>query len=352
MKSSHAISTLDVPTLDVPHRVGAVLIAFVLVEGGSPFARAAEPAPPMLPSPESTEAEAQIHFERGVSLYRDADFQSALFEFKTAYELAPNYRLFYNIAVAYMELHDYAAAQTNFRAYLDGGGAMIDASRRTAIEGELAQLSDRVGQIILRSEPTGATVRLDGKVVGETPLELTANLGPREIEVSHEGFRTETTAVSLTGGARIPREFVLTPMTATDLRAPSAAQWAEVSRVDETSKTAPPNKLAVATWTTLGIAVASGVGAITTGVLSLQAEDDLHAQLDTFTTEGELSDVESRAQALAIATDVLVGVTVATGIAAVTLGIIWSRRRHPSRSDRGRTASRLQPSAGGLALRF
>src|SRR5215813_11224181 len=39
------------------------------------------------------------HFSRGLELYDEGDLRAALFEFTRAQEIAPNYKLFYNIAV-------------------------------------------------------------------------------------------------------------------------------------------------------------------------------------------------------------------------------------------------------------
>jgi tetratricopeptide (TPR) repeat protein len=54
--------------------------------------------------------EASERFRRGVKLYRDADYVAALVEFKRAYELAPNFRVLYNLGQTSRQLKDYAAA--------------------------------------------------------------------------------------------------------------------------------------------------------------------------------------------------------------------------------------------------
>jgi TonB family protein len=55
------------------------------------------------------------------------------------------------------------------------------------------------------SEPAGATVRLDGKIVGLTPLESVPTLpGTHELTVEQTGFRPWAQTVQVTAGDRIP----------------------------------------------------------------------------------------------------------------------------------------------------
>src|SRR5262249_2149673 len=45
-----------------------------------------------------TRSDADEHFRRGVDLYRDKDYATALVEFQRAYEIAPDIKTLYNIA--------------------------------------------------------------------------------------------------------------------------------------------------------------------------------------------------------------------------------------------------------------
>src|SRR6185295_7299323 len=55
------------------------------------------------------------------------------------------------------------------------------------------------------SEPAGATVRVDGKVVGTTPLEtLSVPPGLRKVEIKHKGFHPWTQTVEARAGDKIP----------------------------------------------------------------------------------------------------------------------------------------------------
>ena len=54
--------------------------------------------------------EARQRRDRGLKLYEDGAWDAALSEFQRAYDLAPTYKLLYNLALAHRQLNDYAAA--------------------------------------------------------------------------------------------------------------------------------------------------------------------------------------------------------------------------------------------------
>src|SRR5690349_17758223 len=74
--------------------------------------------------------EARSRFQKGVQLFHEGGYEAALAEFRKAYQLAPSYRLLYNIAQVHYELHDYVSALKSFRQYVVEGGTEIPADRR------------------------------------------------------------------------------------------------------------------------------------------------------------------------------------------------------------------------------
>src|SRR4051794_6564997 len=83
-------------------------------------ARADDPPPGAAAS--GVSADADVHFRRGVDLFRERAFGGALTEFRRAYQIAPSYRVLYNIALCHAELREYAQAHAAYRQYLDAGG--------------------------------------------------------------------------------------------------------------------------------------------------------------------------------------------------------------------------------------
>jgi hypothetical protein len=69
------------------------------------------------------------------------------------------------------------------------------------------------GRIVIRSEPSGALVTVDGRRVGETPLTLRDQpLGSHSVQVARRGYVPETRKVTLT--SRAPAQTVSVPLKA------------------------------------------------------------------------------------------------------------------------------------------
>jgi formylglycine-generating enzyme required for sulfatase activity len=71
-------------------------------------------------------------------------------------------------------------------------------------------LQIRDGRLVIRSEPDGATVMVDGTYRGVTPLDLFLTPGPAfEVEISKAGHREETRSVSVRSGRTYELEIAL-----------------------------------------------------------------------------------------------------------------------------------------------
>jgi len=114
---------------------------------------AAEPAAPAVSASSTTEA--RERFQRGVALYREGSFDAALAEFRRAYEIAPNYRILYNLAQVQVERHDSVAALSLFGQYLQQGGSELDAERRAQVERDMQSLRGRVVDLTVECNVAG-----------------------------------------------------------------------------------------------------------------------------------------------------------------------------------------------------
>lgn len=73
-------------------------------------------------------------------------------------------------------------------------------------------LVSHLGILRIGSDPAGASVRLDGKPVGTTPLELRAvQEGERRVEVQSAGYRVETREVAVEAGKALDVNVTLQP---------------------------------------------------------------------------------------------------------------------------------------------
>jgi len=321
--------------------LAAILVATFALSLPPITARAADTAPP------ADGDRAREHFERGVSLFEDGDYESALFEFETAFDSSDNPHLLYNIAVSQYELHRYAEATVAYRKYLDRLEDQLPAERLAKVRKQLKTLDLRVGTLIVDSDPPGAVVTSGGRALGVTPLQVTLDLGEVQLRLEKEGFRPTETEARVIGGDRTSIEVELAESEGVvDVPPPRVAMSADAPRGDEDSDSRVQNRgLKIGTWVALGVAGGVGAAAAVTGALAIGANDDLDAARGRQTDRAELDDLGQRRDTLALTTDVLVGVAAAAAVTSLVLGITLLTRR---RDDRRST--RLDPTT--LTVRF
>lgn len=303
---------------------------------------------------ERARRKAQRRFEQGMALYNDGESKAALVEFELAYELLPNPELFFNIGVIKLELQDYAGAYEALRRFLDEvEPEKIDPKREDQILQQLESLEDKVGTIAINVAPSGSTVRINGNVVGTTPIDVVQNVGYAQIEVERDGFETRRERILVVARKEVemigelddvaePEPVILSTATKTD------------SIDDRTNK-----RLLIGTWVTLGLAGASGAAAIVTGVLAQRDQNDLEDLLgsvpaDPLAATREREDLQDRVETLSMATDIGIGVAAASAATSLGLGIavLVRRQRLESASERDTARVRLDPAPGGFRLIF
>jgi hypothetical protein len=261
--------------------------------------------------------QARKHFGQGLKLYKDGDFDAALVQFERAYAEKPNFKVLYNIAQCYFELHQYVEARDTLARYLKEGAGQLDAERQTKVESDVSDLQRRIAHLTLTVNVTGATVYIDGKKIGLTPLSAAVDVseGQRTISVETADRGSKQRVVRVGGGEDQTINI--------DFAAPSAAP---VAATTPSAKTDAPrsqasNGLGAGFWVTGGLAVALGAGAGVTGYLALRTQDDRKKDLETFgVTRAELDDSRKRAKTFALTSDILAGsAIVCAGVATVLL---------------------------------
>lgn len=286
--------------------IGRAVLSAVLLLGVASPAHAADPDP-------KTTEEARSHFQRGVDLYRDADYRSAIIEFRRAYELVPNWRIQYNIAQACAEVQDYPCAQVALQAYLAQGAAEVPADRRKTIEDELHRVTGRIAHLSLTVNRADAELFVDEQSLGKAPLQAPAAIseGHRRVSATLPTGQTVSKVIDVAGGdnVNVSLEFI-------DAPAASTPKPAVVPKAQTPSK-APIFVGLVAT----GILAA---GATTTGILSLGAKSDLNSELGKVPGNDQAIDsARTKARTFAALTDVMGGAAIVA--AGITVFFIVSR---------------------------
>ena len=309
----------------------------------SAHAQSWRPEPDKGPSPSKEQlAEAKERYERGVKLYDDeGSVQAALVEFERAYDLAPNFRVLYNIGQGARTLRDYATALRAFESYLSGGQDKIPKARAAEVTKDIAQLRTFVATLTVEVDVEGAVVTVDGAAVGTSPLKqpLLVNAGRSTVAATKAG-RVGTTTVNLAGGdVRAVRLEVPVAATAPEAAAPVVPPPPPTSAVPAPSPPPDPPPPAprapdrTAAYLSFGIGSALAVAAGVTGYSALRASSDLEKK--RFAGPRPSSEAESlqgRTQRLALVSDVLTG----TAVLAVGIGVALILTEGPSKPRAGK----------------
>jgi len=305
-------------------------------------------------APDSSIEKARASFQQGVQLFNEGSFEAAVAEFRKAYRLAPSYRILYNVAQAYYEIHDYVNSLKTFKQYISDGGSDISASRRAEVEALKQKLEGRIAYLDIRTTVDGADIRVDDVSVGISPLPfpVPVNAGPRRISASKAGYTIATRSLTVAGAERL--RVNLNPP---ELLPHAPDPTSSVVPRNQPAKNAPPNgrglrTLTVVSWVAAGsCAVATGVFA----VLTMAAKKDFDQQLDTFpNTKGSIDSARSRMSSYAALTDGFGAATLAAILVAGGLSL-YSELTEPDKSEAharstARTSVALLPTLGGMVL--
>lgn len=252
--------------------------------------------------------EAAKHFQQGVSFYGEADYRSALIEFRRAGVLAPSAAVLYNVAETEYQLRDYAAALKAFERYLASVGP-TDA-HRTEVEGDIRILRQRVGRLNVATVPAGADVTIDDQPVGRTPFAepLVVNVGHLKVVASAPGHLPMAQYVDVAAEDNA--------VVSLELARPTLPQEPVSLRLSTPPPADVPDPHRRATWRRvawIGAGVAA-VGAITFGVLANRESNDLQDARAMYpANRGHLDDLSNRTTAFAILTDALAVTAIAAG---------------------------------------
>lgn len=285
MSSRRAVSIVLAASLAIPSGLSSVALADA-------------------PSPAAV-ADAGRHFQRGVTMYNEADYRAALVEFRRAYEIAPNPAVLYNIGQTYYQLQNYAAALVALGRYLTEAGN--GASHRREVEQTIDILQTRVGKVSITTSQRDCEVTVDDELVGKTPLgdPVLVSIGRRKITAVHNGRVIDTRYVDVAAGDTVN----------VTLSGAAAASGKPVA--PEAPETGGSALLTVG-W--IGTA-ALGAGALVFGGLALKASSDLRdarnqapsGPADTMTRAKSLSDKSSRVSNFAHIADALAVAALITG---------------------------------------
>lgn len=292
--------------------IGIVTVSLLLCgEAAAQSPPSTEPGAATEQPSEAKKDEARQRYQRGLQLFNEANYEAARVEFERAYQLAPSYKILYNIGLCYEQLGDYVQAQSTLQRYLEIGGREISEERRSEVAKELAQIRPRIARVTIRTNAPGAEVLVDdvcstdantgnvncGAFEGNSRVVL-MNPGRRRITLRKEGYLPETQAISVAGSDQTEITINLKPL----------------PKEYQEKKT---NPFIVPMWLGWGVTAAALIGGGVTGILAANAKDDQEATLARFgSSRDELDSARDKTQTLSGVTDALfIGSGVAAAVA-------------------------------------
>ncbi|MBI2393400.1 MAG: PEGA domain-containing protein [Deltaproteobacteria bacterium] len=153
---------------------------------------AAAPPPPAPPSPSAApeEVEARKHFDIGLKLYKEKLYEAALVEFEQSYKIVPRPGALRNVAQCQRDLKRFADAYAAYETLLAKHGSQLAPGELAAVKKAIKDLESVTGTISFEVNEPGATVTVDGRDVGTTPLPapVRVDVGPHLVRVTKTGY--------------------------------------------------------------------------------------------------------------------------------------------------------------------
>lgn len=171
------------------------LIATFLVSGitlGSP-AFAQVPA---------AQTQAEEHIQKGLESRRSGDDLAALAEYETAYRLFPTPRGAAQLGLCNHALGRWIESQRYISEALRAKKDPWVIKNREILSQSLEAVKTRIGFVALQGDPAGASVKVNGAVVGQLPLSAPIRVvaGDVEVSVRAPGYRSWQSTVAVKGG--------------------------------------------------------------------------------------------------------------------------------------------------------
>lgn len=142
--------------------------------------------------------EAREHFRRGGEHYTNSDWPHAIEEFRAAFELWNNPIILFNLAQAYRSDGQLSQAVETFNRYLQEAPS-ITREQRSEVEEAVREIEQTRAVLSFEVEPAGATVTLNGRSLGQSPIARNVEVMPGDytvhVELANHESRDEQVSV-------------------------------------------------------------------------------------------------------------------------------------------------------------
>jgi hypothetical protein len=189
-------------------RSGTWLIASSLIV--LPLSASAQSPPPHAAAEDPALGEAKVHFQQGVALFNDGNFNAALAEFEAAYKIRRSPGVLYNIGLTQKALFRYSEAIASLEKY-KAEETKITPERRAEVDQLIVEMRALLADVTMNIEPQGASVLVDGRTMGQAPLgkPLGIAAGSHVVEVVLDGYKPARKELMVSAGVPLTLNFKL-----------------------------------------------------------------------------------------------------------------------------------------------
>ncbi|MEO8796714.1 MAG: tetratricopeptide repeat protein [Polyangiaceae bacterium] len=292
--------------------------------------------------------EASKHFTRGLELYRGKNYDGALAEFRRAYELAPNYRILFNIGQLQYDQRQWSASLATLQKYLAEGGTDVPAERRTLATTNIDHCNELVAHIQVISQVPGA-VSLDDAPVGASPIDKDLVVDPGRYRITlapTDQSALITRTLEVASGDRPKVELVATPPLVAIVPPPLPPSTAPLKSHDYPPPAPQTHPSRTPAWISLGATTALVGGTVTMALIANNAQSALDRDLNRFpTNDGDVRGRRKDVKTSAAVTDIL-------GATAIVGGLVTTYFFITTSSSSRRVAISIGPGSVGVSGPF
>ena len=282
-------------------------------------------------------AQAQSLLTEGSALYEKGGYADALEKFKQAYATYDSPKLLFNIGQANRDLGRPVEALEAFEQFLIGAR---DAAPETLEDAQKSvnELQTKLGRLRVECQTENATISLDGKDVGLTPVTklLWATAGRHQVTARHWNFAPAIENVDVRPGTVLPVHIVLQLPSANAPAVQESRPEPPVGQVELAPKepTSPASSGGwwmgrTWTWVAVGSAALFTVGAGAAGLAMQSKYDSLNKSCGSSSPPGGTGCKESDISAVASRRNTANVLWALAGASAVTAGILFFVEGHP-----------------------
>jgi hypothetical protein len=273
-----------------------------------------------VPALAAEDAVVEALIQRGIQLRRSSSDAEALSVFLEAERQDPkSVRVLLHIVTAAQASGKWLMADSYMRKVAALSEDSYYRRHAEAIEVVRRSIAARVGTFQVQGEPDGASVRLDGQLIGTMPMNEPVSIesGSYLMEVFKPGFYRLRRSVNVVGGVLTREPVELNPMPARADLAGAAGDSARGGAGGEDAGDSSWLTAPATAWTLVGLGAASGVAS----VITLRLRED---RVSTYNDESECvrSNGDSRQETcgnLKSEAETFQTIGIVTGIAGVAL---------------------------------